>query len=79
MRLIVLTGLALAIGGCGPGPAAKPDEAAPTEILWDTWGVPHIFAATAPGMFHAFGWAQMTAEGVRGGRCGAPAPRWRRT
>ena len=33
--------------------------------------MPHIFAATALGMFHAFGWAQMAAEGVRGG------PVWR--
>ena len=25
--------------------------------------MPHIFAADAPGMFHAFGWAQMAAHG----------------
>jgi acyl-homoserine-lactone acylase len=30
-----------------------------TEILWDTWGVPHIFAHDEPGLFRAFGWAQM--------------------
>ncbi len=29
-----------------------------TEILWDTYGVPHIFATTREGMFHAHGWAQ---------------------
>ncbi len=29
-----------------------------TEILWDVWGVPHIFAPDNEGMFHAFGWAQ---------------------
>ncbi|MBL8120800.1 MAG: penicillin acylase family protein, partial [Anaerolineae bacterium] len=28
------------------------------EILWDTWGVPHIFSPTNEGLFYAFGWAQ---------------------
>ena len=63
MRFVLLIVLTLALGGCGPAPAAKPAEPAPSEILWDTWGVPHIFAADAPGMFHAFGWAQMAAHG----------------
>ena len=30
-----------------------------TEILWDTWGVPHIFAQDSESLFYAFGWAQM--------------------
>jgi acyl-homoserine-lactone acylase len=30
-----------------------------TAILWDTWGVPHIFAANNEGLFYAFGYAQM--------------------
>ncbi|MGD2182586.1 acylase [Lusitaniella coriacea] len=34
-----------------------------TEILWDTWGVPHIFATNAPELFQAFGWAQMESHG----------------
>jgi acyl-homoserine-lactone acylase len=29
------------------------------EILWDTWGVPHIFASDRASAFRAFGWAQM--------------------
>ena len=29
------------------------------EILWDQYGVPHIFAATREEMFYAHGWAQM--------------------
>src|ERR1700674_3308407 len=32
--------------------------AAKTEILWDQYGVPHIFAADRESMFHAHGWAQ---------------------
>ncbi|MDY6783972.1 MAG: acylase [Cyanobacteriota bacterium] len=34
-----------------------------TEILWDTWGVPHIFAKDSPELFKAFGWAQMHSHG----------------
>ena len=30
-----------------------------TEILWDTHGIPHIYATTTSGMYHGFGWAQM--------------------
>jgi acyl-homoserine-lactone acylase len=30
-----------------------------TEILWDHYGIPHIFAADRESMFHAHGWAQM--------------------
>ncbi len=29
------------------------------EILWDTYGVPHIFAADMRSLFYAHGWAQM--------------------
>ena len=33
------------------------------EILWDTWGVPHIFAKDATGLLRAFGWAQARNHG----------------
>lgn len=33
------------------------------EILWDTWGVPHIFADDARDVLHAFGWAQAHSHG----------------
>lgn len=33
------------------------------EILWDTWGVPHIYAKDTPTLFHAFGWAQTHSHG----------------
>ncbi len=29
------------------------------EVLWDTWGVPHIFAASDTAAFRALGWAEM--------------------
>ncbi len=34
-----------------------------TEILWDTYGVPHIYGKDAQSAFHAFGWAQMQSHG----------------
>jgi acyl-homoserine-lactone acylase len=34
-----------------------------TEVLWDRYGVPHIFAPDAGMLFYAFGWTQMEAHG----------------
>jgi len=34
-----------------------------SEILWDKWGVPHIFAGDPGSMYYAFGWAQMASHG----------------
>jgi acyl-homoserine-lactone acylase len=34
-----------------------------TEILWDTYGVPHIYGKDARSAFYAFGWAQMQSHG----------------
>ncbi len=34
------------------------------EILWDTYGVPHIFAKDRNGLAYAFGWAQMQNHGA---------------
>ena len=33
------------------------------EILWDEWGVPHIFADDSERALRAFGWAQMRSHG----------------
>ncbi len=41
------------------GPDADPGS----EILWDTWGVAHIFAGDVPSLFHAYGYAQMHNHG----------------
>lgn len=34
-----------------------------SEILWDTYGVPHIYAQNPQELFHSFGWAQMHSHG----------------
>ena len=43
---------------------ATPGLAAPNraEILWDQYGVPHIYAADRESMFYANGWAQMRGQ-----------------
>jgi acyl-homoserine-lactone acylase len=46
MRLIACLSIALAL-------------TAKTEILWDKYGVPHIYATTTEEMFYAHGYAQM--------------------
>lgn len=33
-----------------------------TEIIWDNWGVPHVYATDEAEMYHAFGWAQMQSH-----------------
>jgi len=50
VALAILGGLLLATG---------PHAAGNTEILWDRYGVPHIFAVDRESMFYAHGWAQM--------------------
>jgi len=41
-------------------PACQPPA---TEILWDTYGVPHIFSESRTELFQAQGWAQMESHG----------------
>ncbi len=36
---------------------------ASTQILWDTYGIPHIYGKDAKSLFYAFGWAQMHSHG----------------
>src|SRR5262245_61566368 len=65
-KLSSLFYFSLVIGACTAVPhnkAHSANQTNATEILWDTWGVPHIFAKDAVGLFHAFGWAQMHSHG----------------
>lgn len=45
------------------GAAGEVERFATTEILWDRWGVPHIFAPDAESLFFAHGWAQAKSHG----------------
>jgi acyl-homoserine-lactone acylase len=68
VRLLSVVLLALTIAGCqsaSSGPAASSAPAASatgTEILWDKYGIPHIFAPDHASLFHAYGYAQMEAH-----------------
>jgi acyl-homoserine-lactone acylase len=53
--LVMLGGLAAPVGA-----ADLPVKG--TEILWDRYGVPHIFAPDHPSLFYAYGYAQMEAH-----------------
>lgn len=63
-RLSGLAVLAVLAVGCAEGPS---DAAGPMadEILWDRWGVPHIYAADETTLFFGMGWAQMENHGER--------------
>ncbi len=43
--------------------ACQTTQSQSTEILWDSWGVPHIFAKNKAELFRAFGWSQMHSHG----------------
>ncbi len=51
--LVLTFGISLAF------PPPTPTSQSQTEILWDSWGVPHIYAPNDISLFKAFGWAQM--------------------
>jgi acyl-homoserine-lactone acylase len=44
-----------------PQPAVEPTGR--VEILWDTWGIPHIHAQDETALLWAFGWAQAASHG----------------
>ena len=46
----------------GKPPVLAQAPAKGTEILWDRYGVPHIFAPDHPSLFYAYGYAQMEAH-----------------
>ena len=61
--LALILSLAILSGACTP--SGDTYSSGTTEILWDSWGVPHIYAPDAEGAFHAFGWAQARNHGDR--------------
>ena len=66
MKLRNLAALASAFLLCTVLHAQQPPAYHPqkgTQILWDKYGVPHIFAKSTTDMFYAYGYAQMEAHG----------------
>ena len=56
--LIIISGLLL--NSCSAGLSSKITK---SEILWDTWGVPHIYADNESDLYYQMGWAQMHSHG----------------
>lgn len=56
-RYFLIVGLSMALfWGCQTD---KSFELSGTEIIWDEWGVPHIYSDNNADLMYAFGWAQM--------------------
>ena len=62
VAIVLVAGLALAGCKAAPAPAAGTASATGAEILWDRYGVPHIFAPDHAALFKAYGYAQMEAH-----------------
>jgi acyl-homoserine-lactone acylase len=63
ITLVLFLGLLLLGGLTTPAISRAADlPAKGTEILWDRFGVPHIFAPDHPSLFYAYGYAQMEAH-----------------
>ena len=58
LRIILLL-VACATFACAAS-ASLPSKG--TEILWDRYGIPHIFAPDRASLFYAYGYAQMEAH-----------------
>jgi len=63
MRTLLFSLILFASLHATPIAAQSRTAARGTEILWDTYGVPHIFARDRQGLAYAFGWAQMQNHG----------------
>ena len=59
-RVAVLLGLVSLAFVAIPAVAGVPAKG--TEILWDRYGIPHIFAPDHPSLFYSYGYAQMEAH-----------------
>jgi len=57
LTLALVVGVPVLAGACSAPARSR------AEILWDRYGVPHIFASDAEGLAYGFGWAQMQAHG----------------
>lgn len=54
--------LAALVAACSSLPQSA-DRAAAPEVLWDQWGVPHVYAGDDAGVFRGLGWAQAQSHG----------------
>ena len=60
LSFLYLLSIVLLLSSCAATDSAKITK---SEILWDTWGVPHIYATNESDLFYQMGWAQMHSHG----------------
>jgi acyl-homoserine-lactone acylase len=64
LRIVLLLALAAPFAiAVPPAPTTAYHPLKGSEILWDKFGVPHIFAKSTPDMFFLFGYAETEAHG----------------
>ena len=62
LRTVRLTlGALLLAGAAHAAPGHRPTQG--SEILWDRYGVAHVYARTVTDLFYGFGWAQARSHG----------------
>ena len=61
LTLVLCAGLADPLQAQQTYPTGVPRPG--TEIIWDNYGVPHVYGRDSRSMFYAFGWAQMQSHG----------------
>lgn len=70
-HFILATAVLFGLGACttavepsaGVAPTVEESNAASTEILWDSYGVPHVYGDDAESVFYGYGWAQAHSHG----------------
>lgn len=59
-KLLTLTLIVSSLLGCSQKPTETPVK---NEILWDIWGIPHIYANSTYNLYKMAGWSQMKNHG----------------
>lgn len=63
MKLVKLRGFSVLLFTILFTGSCSTDHEIDTEITWDSWGVPHIYAPDEEQLFYAQGWSQMHLHG----------------
>jgi acyl-homoserine-lactone acylase len=69
VRILRLTSILLSLAlsaACASGAPSRPEPGPAierSEILWDTWGVPHVYGRTVEDVGWGYGWAQAQLHG----------------
>jgi acyl-homoserine-lactone acylase len=63
LRLTLILASAFCVGGLSPGWAEPTPTSQPSgEIIWDNYGIPHIYGKTTEDVLYGYGYAQMEAH-----------------